>query len=129
MKKISLWLTILIILALTTGTALVLSIAYTNPKTLGPAGVTFWFINLLVFLSALTSLGVFMSRMFRKEARKNKPAVLSDSFRTGFLVGFCITVLVALSSLRSLGIRDIILFILTVVLIEIYFRTRKTQKQ
>ncbi len=128
-KKTLLWLTVLFLLFIGSGILLVLSFIYTNPKNLGPAGVTFWFINLLIFLSSLISVIVFGTRMFQKDARKQKGKVLSDSFRTGFLVGFCMTVLVALSSLHSLSIRDIILFVLTVILVEIYFRTRKSQKQ
>lgn len=128
-KKLPFWLTILILLLLVTGGLLVLSLIYTNPKSFGPAGVTFWFINLIIFMGSLVSGLIFVSRMFQKEARKAGVSVLFDSLRSGYLIGFCLTILVALSSLHSLSIRDIILFILTVVLVEIYFRTRRTQKQ
>jgi hypothetical protein len=40
-------------------------------------------------------------------------------------LGFSVTLLLALSSLRSLNWRDIILLILLVVLVEVFFRTRR----
>ncbi len=128
-KKTVIWLGILVVILIVTAVILVMSFIYANPKNLGPAGVTFWFINLLILLGSLVTLVVFVTRMFQKDAREQSLSILFDSFRTGFLIGFCMTILVALSSLRSLSIRDIILFILTVVLVEIYFRTRKAQKQ
>lgn len=99
-------------------------VAYT-PAKLGPAGITFWFIGILVSVGSLIALIGFIWKLRHEEHRLTATKALASSLRTGFLVGFTVSILLALSSLRSLSIRDIILFILVVVVIEIYFRTRK----
>lgn len=102
-----------------------LMINYT-PKQLGPASITFWFIGVVVFIASLVTLVEYNLKL-RKSANRMQPRkVLIKSLRTGILLGLTITILLALSSLRSLSLRDIILFVLTVVIIELYFRTRKT---
>lgn len=96
-----------------------------TPAKLGPAGITFWFIGILVSVGSLIALLGFLWKLRHEEYRLTATKALTSSLRTGFLVGFTVSILLALSSLRSLSIRDIILFILVVVVIEIYFRTRK----
>ncbi|HMS92089.1 MAG TPA: hypothetical protein PJ993_01090 [Candidatus Saccharibacteria bacterium] len=97
-----------------------------TPKQLGPAAITFWFIGIAIFIASLVTLVEYNLKL-RNEANRMQPRkVLIKTLRTGILLGLTITILLALSSLRSLSLRDIILFILTVVIIELYFRTRKT---
>jgi hypothetical protein len=98
--------------------------AYT-PAKLGPAGITFWFIAILIAVGSIIALLGFLFKLRREEHRLTAAKALTSSLRTGFLVGFTVSILLALSSLRSLSVRDIILFILVVIVIEIYFRTRK----
>ena len=114
--------TLLGIVALVTFVLLVVSVVATNPTKLGPGGVTFWFINLLLLITSSVSFGLYMNRVNKAES---KSKLLNSSVRTGALVGFSLTLLVALSSLRSLSWRDIILLLLLVVLVELYFRTRR----
>ncbi len=106
-----------------------LGVGYTllafTPAKLGPAGITFWFIGILLSIGSLIALFSFLWKLRHEEHRLTATKALASSLRTGFLVGFTVAILLALSSLRSLSIRDIILFILVVVVIEIYFRTRK----
>jgi hypothetical protein len=105
------------------------AVAYTllafTPAKLGPAGLTFWFIAILISIGSIIALLSFIWKLRREEHRLTATKALTGSLRTGFLVGFTVAILLALSSLRSLSVRDIILFILVVVVIEIYFRTRK----
>lgn len=97
-----------------------------TPKELGPALITFWFIGILVGLTSILTLIDYLWKL-RSEEKRNEPRkILLASLRTGFLLGFTVTLLLALSTLKSLSFRDIILFALTVLLIELYFRTRKT---
>ncbi len=97
-----------------------------TPKELGPALITFWFIGILIGLTSLITLIDYLWKL-RSEEKRNEPRkILLGSVRTGFLLGFTATLLIALSTLKSLSFRDIILFALTVLLIELYFRTRKT---
>jgi len=49
-----------------------------------------------------------------------------SSLRSGFILGMSLTVLLALSSLRSLSWRDFLLFVVAIVIIELFFRTRRT---
>ncbi len=102
-----------------------LMINYT-PKQLGPAAITFWFIGVVVFIASLVTLIEYNLKLRNSANRMQPRKVLIKSLRTGILLGLTITILLALSSLRSLSLREIILFVLTVVIIELYFRTRKT---
>ncbi len=96
-----------------------------SPKKVGPAVITFWFVGVLLVLSSLIVL-IDYNWKLRREANRMQPnKALVSSLRTGLLFGFTATILIALSSLRSLSLRDVILFLLTVVIIELFFRTRK----
>lgn len=96
-----------------------------TPKQLGPAAITFWFIGIAVFVASLVTLLEYNLKLRNPNNRMQPRRVLIGSLRTGILLGLTITILLALSSLRSLSLRDIILFALTVLIIELYFRTRK----
>lgn len=124
----TLWIVLLIILLILTLAIFIISIFATNPTRLGPAGVTFWFINLLTMLVSILTFAMYLWRTHRHSDGRSRQNILQTSFRTGFLLAFCATILLALSSLRSLSWRDIILFLLTVILIELYFRTRRVEK-
>ena len=102
-------------------------IVSTNPKQLGPVGVTIWFLAFFVALLSLVSLVTFSWRIRKTSQRDRAIYHWKESLRFGLLVSFCGSVLLGLMSLKSLTIRDMILFILTVVLIELYFRTRKSE--
>lgn len=102
-----------------------LMVNYT-PKQLGPAAITFWFIGVVIIIASFVTLIEYNIKLRNPANRMQPRKVLTQSLRTGILLGLTITILLALSSLRSLSIRDIILFVLTVVIIELYFRTRKT---
>jgi glycopeptide antibiotics resistance protein len=99
----------------------------TSPKQLGPVGVTIWFLAFFVSVLSLVSLIDFIWRLRKTSQRDRAIHHWKESLRFGLLVSFCVSVLLGLLSLRSLTIRDMILFILTVVLIELYFRTRKSE--
>ncbi|MSR68341.1 hypothetical protein EXS66_00965 [Candidatus Saccharibacteria bacterium] len=101
------------------------SLFSTNPSKLGPAGVTFWFINLLLMLSSLITIIFYKIRSRKPSNKDNLMAILRGSLRTGLLIGFSISLLLALSSLRALSWRDIMLLLLIVVLVEVFFLTRK----
>lgn len=96
-----------------------------TPKQLGPAAITFWFIGVVVIVASLITLIEYNIKLRNQDSRMQPRKALIKSMRTGILLGLTITILLALSSLRSLSLRDIILFALTVLIIELYFRTRK----
>ncbi len=129
MKNKTIFLSIFLLLSLflgVTATLVIVTLNYT-PKQLGPAAITFWFLGVLIAVASLVCLLDFLWKLRKEDNRMEPRKILQSSLRTGFLLGFTAAILLALSSLRSLSLRDVILFILTVLLIELYFRTRKTR--
>ena len=124
-KRATVYLVAISAVLIITAVLLVLSLFTTNPTRLGPAGVTFWFINSLVMVSALMTVVSFKFKTRNLKSQDNQMSLFKSSLRFGSLVGFSIVGLLALSSLRSLSWRDILLFILIVIVVEVFFRTRK----
>lgn len=106
--------------------ALFLSMLMTNPANLGPTGVTLWFVGFwLVISSCLSLLKYELVMRFGKETTKlNRHKMVSGSLRHGALAGGGLTVLLALSSLRQLDVRDVILVAALLALIEFFARAR-----
>ena len=116
---------LLVIVFILSTIAVIASTAYFTPTEIGPAGITFWFLGILIASGSLIAIVDYSVRMRKEINQQRSSSIYYAALRAGFLVGFTLTVLLALSSLRSLSLRDIILFVLTVVLIEFFFRTRK----
>jgi len=121
-NKVTALLSLIAFVAFITICLFVVSIFVTNPTKLGPGGVTFWFINFLLMISSLSTLLLYFLRSKKTEFKKK---LLLSCLRTGSILGFSVTLLLALSSLRSLNWRDIILLVLLVILVEVFFRTRR----
>ncbi len=107
-------------------TALFLSMLMTNPTGLGPTGVTLWFIGFWVVLSSCLALAKYelVARFGRESTKLNRHKMVVSSIRHGALVGAGLTILLALSSLQQLDVRDIGLVAVLLVLIEFFARTR-----
>lgn len=107
-------------------TALLLSMLITNPTRLGPTGVTLWFVGLwAVLASCLAYIKYELLMRFGKESTKlNRHKMAVSSLRHGALIGGGLTVLLALSSLQQLDVRDIGLVAALLVLIEFFARAR-----
>lgn len=116
---------VIILLLLVSFALFAISLFATNPTKLGPGGVTFWFIDVLIMSVAFFTLLFYWSQHKRSRYKESKRRCLSVSFRSGLVLGIASTVLLALSSLRSLSWRDFILFIVLISVVELYFRTRK----
>lgn len=85
---------------------------------------TAFFVSLFLFISGfLTFLGFYLRVYFsnREVIYNNLPV----AFRQAVLVSFLLTGLLALQSLRVLSLWDTIIFVVVVILIELYFRSRK----
>ncbi len=95
----------------------------TTPDRLGPFGITLWFSGLLIALGG--SLTLFLYQLRKRFSRQDRALVFSRALRHGILISTWITSLVALNSLRQLGLKDIVLVTLLVVLIEFYLRRLK----
>jgi len=117
------YLSILIVWALVSTAGLVTSVVLTNPLTIGPAGVTAWFVVMFLDLAALMTVGLYTLKTFLHvhAAGVNR---LRYSWRQGLLIGGWLTGLLALGSLHQLGVLDAILLALMLVILEGYVRLR-----
>jgi hypothetical protein len=106
--------------------ALFFSMLVTNPTDLGPTLVTLWFVGFWVVLSSCLALAKYeLVARFGKEATKvNRHKMVITSVRHGALIGAGLTILLALSSLQQLDIRDVGLVAVLLVLIEVFVRAR-----
>ena len=118
-------LTVTVIALLISSVLVFLSLISTNPTALGPGGVTFWFISFLFMASSALTLLLYKVQNKRPKYADNKSLCYFSSLRSGLILGVSVTVLLALSSLRSLSWRDFFLFAASVVLVEILLRTRR----
>lgn len=113
------------IVAATTGAfgLAILTLLITNPTQIGPFGVTLWFLILMFGVSGAFTLALYYAKA-RLKLYEGPLTQLSNSRRQGLLLGLGVVVLLALSSLRQLNLRDVILVSVLLVLLEFYFRTR-----
>lgn len=107
--------------------ALLISMIVTSPASLGPTGVTVWFLGFWLVISSCIAFAKYELVMrFGKEITKlNHHKMVTTSMRHGALLGGLCTILLALSSLQQLDIRDVGLVLVFGVLVEFYVRTRR----
>lgn len=120
-------LTITVLVFAITLALVIASFVLTNPTTLGPGGVTFWFIGFMFMSTALITLVIYQLQKKRPKYAENKTSCYFRSLRSGLILGVSLTVLLALSSLRSLSWRDFLLFAAAVIIVEVLLRTRRAQ--
>lgn len=118
------YLSLLIIWSLVSSVVVVLSLLLTNPLTIGPIGVTGWFVVLLSDFISLATLGLYAAKSYLHLHEGSKTSRLRYSARQGLLLGGWLAALLALSSLNQLGLRDAILLGLLLVIVELYVRFR-----
>ncbi len=117
-------LSLMLALTIIAGGAVVVGLVVSNPANLGPGGVTLWFIGLLASLQGALTLGLYrFKRRYAESLGPNKRFM--SSWRQGFLMAGVIVMLLALSSLRQLSMRDAVLLVVLAILVEFYSRTRK----
>ena len=117
------WLTVLIIWSLLWVAGFIVSIIYTNPNSIGPLGVTIWFIGLFSGLASLVTLGLYAIKSYLR-LHATGAARLRYSGRQGMLLAGWIVGMMSLSSLRQLGLLDAILLGILLVIVEVYVRFR-----
>jgi hypothetical protein len=105
------------------GGAVAVELVAYNPTSLGPVGVTLWFLALYAFVQGLLTLGFYrLKRRYGDLLGPNKRFM--SSWRQGMLLAAVLVVPIALSSLRQLSTRDVVLLAVLAILIEFYGRTR-----
>lgn len=95
---------------------LIVSMFITNPDELGPFGLTLWFSTLLTATTGL--LWIILTSFIYGKSREGMMIAL----RRSFLISMWAVAILALSSLRQLGIRDIILLTVLGLLIDFYMK-------
>ena len=95
----------------------------TNPVTIGPAGVTTWFVVLLFSMASILTLVFYTIKTFL-HVHASGASRLRYSWRQGLLISVWITAMICLSSLSQLGMLDAILLALLLVIAEVYVRFR-----
>jgi hypothetical protein len=117
------WLSVLVIWSLVSVAGLILSLLLTNPVSIGPAGVTVWFVVLFSSLAAILALAIYTAKTFL-HLHVTSAGRLRYSWRQGLLVSGWLTGVLSLSSLRQLSLLDAILLALLLVIVEVYVRFR-----
>jgi hypothetical protein len=114
------------------GAALVLAaliMRVTTPLVIGPLGVTAWFLLVLIGLSCVcTAIAYIVASLVPHSSGRAAVTVrrrVMDSSRRGLLLGSYIAILLALSSLQQLNLRDAALLILLFGLVEFYTVARR----
>ncbi len=95
---------------------LVVMMFLVSPAELGPFGLTAWFTALMIGLS-----GVFVLVLMRWKYGSSREGFYL-SLRRSFLISMWLVAILALGSLRQLGIRDIILLTILGLLIDFYMQ-------
>jgi len=126
-NRTALLFSVILLTSVLSGAASILPVFTTTPQELGPGGVTMWFIALFVFLSSSGACIAHFLQMRKPAKREHAHKSLLQGLRISVLISTGVVVLLALKSLGSLNLRDVILFLLTLVIIELYFRTKRSQ--
>ena len=117
------WLSVLLIWTLVAWAGLILSLLLSNPLAIGPVGVTVWFVVLFLALASAWTLILYGAKTFM-HVHAAGVSRLRYSWRQGLEIGGWLTGILALSSLRQLGLWDAILLGLLLVIVEVYVRFR-----
>jgi len=96
------------------------SLFTTTPDSLGPFGITLWFVGLLAAFGGISTLVLYYLK--RSLSHQDKQLVFTSSLRQGVLLSILICGMFALASLHQLDIKDIVLISSLVILIEFYLR-------
>ena len=79
------WLSVLVIWALVSASSLVLSVLFTNPVGVGPAGVTVWFLISFMSFASIAALAFYTAKTFL-HVHATGAQRLRYSWRQGLLV-------------------------------------------
>jgi|GEM_PF-4194509 len=94
-----------------------------SPRDIGPGGVTIWFVGL--FVTLMTGLCLIRYLLARSRTLPDERlALYRQKLRSSTLIALFLTVALAMQSLRTLNVGDVLLFLLILAIIELYFRTK-----
>lgn len=97
----------------------------TSPRDIGGFGVTLWFVALCSLIACSITLSRYYLERRTQPELHTRLALFRRCFRSGVIVSLFITVALAMQSLRMLSFTDVLLFLMTIGIIELYFRTKR----
>lgn len=97
--------------------------AFTNPKMIGPIGVTIWFVLVWAWLASVFTLLLYGFKAYFR-IHGTGAARLRYARRQGALIGAWLAGMLSLSSLGQLGWLDGILLGILIGIVEVYVRFR-----
>jgi hypothetical protein len=125
-RQLALYISVTIFALLLSSSIVGFLLLATSPRDIGSLGVTIWFIALFILVvSGLILLRYGFSYRKHPEAQE-RLLIYKSSIRNSVVMGLFIVVGLAMQSLRMLNLGDILLFLLTLAIIELYFRTKKS---
>lgn len=124
-QRIAIINSVIILATILSGSIVLLSLFISSPRQIGPVGVTLWFVVGFIFLGGVLALGNYYYKKGKIDNKSQLNVIFKNSIRGGYLLSALLIILLALQSLRMLTIGDTVLFVLTILIVELYFRTRK----
>lgn len=118
------YLNLIVSVTLIAAVAVLVTLVAYNPTSLGPVGVTLWFIGMFVALQGMLTVALYYLRQRYPDATGGMRRFMA-SWRQGLILSGLAVTMLALSSLRQLSWRDAGLLAVLALLIEFYGRTRK----
>lgn len=123
MNRLVLLLSVLVLIGLLGMSVTLFFFFAISPRDIGGVGVTAWFVSLFCALVAVLTLIRYVLRV-RKVESQYRLERLRVILRSSFIISLFLVIALAMQSLRALSAGDVVLFLLTLAIIEIYFRTK-----
>ncbi len=99
-----------------------LGLILTNPYNLPPIMITVWFLSLYFFLSSFLTVFIILFRK-TKTCHKYFSFLINNKFiyHEVMFISLVLVLMLGLSSLRALEMRDVVLIFATLFIVKIYF--------
>jgi hypothetical protein len=125
-KKLGFYISLAIFSLIIAASVVAFLLISTSPRDIGAFGVTLWFLALFVCVSATVLLMRYNIGRSRYPEIQERLAFFKRSLRGSVVLGLFIAIALAMQSLRMLNLGDILLFVMTIAIIELYFRTKRS---
>ncbi|MDQ5944208.1 MAG: hypothetical protein QG658_275 [Patescibacteria group bacterium] len=125
-KQLGLYISVTIFALILSFSVVAFLLFATSPRDIGALGVTLWFIALFICATSAILLVRYNLGRRRHPEIQERFLVYRRSLRGSAVMGLFLAIGLAMQSLRMLNLGDILLFLLTLAIIELYFRTKKS---
>lgn len=124
-NRLGLYLSSTLFVLIGSGAVAIFLLFATSPRDIGGLGVTIWFLAVFCSLTAAFTLLRYNFRRRQYPEVHERLVLYLKSFRSALVISAFLVVALAMQSLRMLNLGDVILFLLTLGIIELYFRTKR----